>query len=169
MVISVMWTTVAVGISPMPSNNKARDVIMQLVETAGDGAIVDLGSGWGSLIIPLAMKYPGRQVLGYELSFVPWLTTVLISKLLHLKNLSVHRKNFLQADLSTASVLVCYLFPEGMKALEKKLVTEKALPRYLISNTFALPSYEPEQTIRLNDMYRSPIYRYKFDWQDVVA
>ena len=139
--------------------------MMLLVETAGEGAetvpIVDLGSGWGSLIVRLAMKYPDRQIVGYELSIMPWFVTVLISKLLGLKNLRVYRQDFLTADLSANAVIVCYLFPAGMLALDAKLAEQKTSIQYLISNNFALPSLQAEKTIRLNDFYQSPIYRYR--------
>jgi len=31
----------------------------------------------------------------------------------------------------------------------------------MISNTFALPENEPERVVRLNDLYKSPIYIYR--------
>lgn len=89
------------------------------------------------------------------------MVTVLLAKCLRLKNLSVYREDFLEADLSAASVVVCYLFPAGMAALAAKLAEQKAAPCYLISNTFALPSYQPETTLRLDDLYQSPIYCYR--------
>ncbi|MDN3638785.1 class I SAM-dependent methyltransferase [Simiduia curdlanivorans] len=150
----------------MPSSKKARRAMLQLVESAGDGPIVDLGSGWGSLVVRLALQYPNRQVVGYELSLLPWLVTVLISKCMRLKNVTVYREDFLKADLSSASVIVCYLFPAGMAALATKLAEQKIAPRYLISNTFALPSYQPETTLRLDDLYRSPIYCYRISPAD---
>ncbi len=164
---SIIWSTITVGISPMPSSRKARKAIMQLVETPGardaEGrkTIVDLGSGWGSLIIRMAIKYPGRHIVGYELSLTPWFVSVVIAKCLGLKNLTIYRQNFLKADLSVASVIVCYLFPAGMTALEAKLTEQKTSIRYLISNNFALPSHKPEKTIMLDDFYRSPVYRYR--------
>ena len=158
---SIIWSTVIVGISPMPSSKKARQAMMYLVETSEVGPIVDLGSGWGSLVTRLAVRYPDRQIIGYELSIVPWFTTVLISKLLGLKNLKVYRQNFLNADLSAVSVIVCYLFPAGMAALDAKLADQPTTVQYLISNNFALPSLKPEKTIRLDDFYQSPIYRYR--------
>lgn len=160
---SIIWSTVIVGISPMPSSKKARQAVMHLIETAGAGTIVDLGSGWGSLIIRLAVKYPGRQIVGYELSIVPWFITVLIAKLFSLKNLTVYRQDFLKADLSAASVIVCYLFPAGMAALDAKLAQQKTTIRYLISNNFALPSCQAEKTIQLDDFYQSPVYRYRIN------
>lgn len=145
----------------MPSSKKARQAIIDLVETAGGGAIVDLGSGWGSLIIRLAMKYPDREVVGYELSFIPWLATVLMAKLLGLNNMTVHRQDFLLVDLSAASVIVCYLFPAGMAALEAKLAVPTMAVHYVISNNFSLPSYKAEKTVILDDFYRSPVYCYR--------
>ena len=172
---SIVWSTVAVGISPMPSSKKARLAVMQLIETAEgeggvdeayteeSGAIVDLGSGWGSLIIRMAVKYPDRQIIGYELSLLPWFISVLSAKCLGLKNLTVYRQDFLKADLSAASIVVCYLYPAGMVALDTKLAEQNTSIRYLISNNFALPSYQAEKTIQLDDFYQSPVYRYRIN------
>ncbi|MFT4823403.1 MAG: hypothetical protein ACJASY_004301 [Halioglobus sp.] len=173
---SIIWTTLAVGISPMPSSQKARLAMMQLIETAeieadieasvvesfeASGAIVDLGSGWGSLTIRMAVKYPDRQIIGYELSYFPWFVSVLVAKCLGLNNLSVYRQDYLKADFSATSIVVCYLFPAGMVALETKLAEQKTSIRYVISNNFALPSFQPEKTIQLYDFYRSQVYRYR--------
>ena len=163
------------GISPMPSSNKARQAMLQMMDEidleAGThiktGPIFELGCGWGSLLIPLAKKYPTRDIVGYELSLIPWLITLLRAKLLGLKNIRLHRQDFLQADLSSASVIMCYLFLGGMKALECKLEqgelnADNENLKYLISNNFSLPSHNPIKTIQLNDLYQSPVYLYKF-------
>jgi hypothetical protein len=75
----------------------------------------------------------------------------------------VYRQDFLKADLSVASIAICYLFPGGMAALAAKLAGEKNAIRYVISHNFALPGYQAEQTIQLDDFYRSPVYRYRID------
>jgi len=187
---SIVWSTLSLGISPMPSSKKARLAMLQLIgeierqseretevkieketeietergtgaeQQADGGAIFELGSGWGNLLIPLAKKYPEREVVGYELSLIPWLTSSLLKKILGLKNLQVHRQNFLRADLSRASVILCYLFPAGMQGLENKLKADSDKPDYLISNNFALPSHTPDKTLQIDDFYRSPIYLY---------
>lgn len=129
-------------------------------QQADGGAIFELGSGWGNLLIPLAITYPQRQVVGYELSLIPWLTSRILKKTLGLNNLQVYRQNFLHADLSSASVILCYLFPAGMQGLEDKLKADGDKPNYLISNNFALPSNTPCKTLQIDDFYRSPIYLY---------
>ena len=160
---SIVYSTIKLGITPMPSSNKAYLAMMQLTDETGKGPIVDLGSGWGHFVIRIAKRYPQRQIIGYELSFLPWLTSTLLKKLLALKNLTLHRKNFYLADLSKASVLVCYLFPEAMDKISNKLLVEQSSVGFLISNNFALPSWQPYKTIQLNDFYKSPVYLYKID------
>jgi len=165
---SIVWSTLFLGISPMPSSKKARQAIVQLSYEAGTGPIFELGSGWGNLLIPLAIKHPQRKIVGYELSFMPWLTTVILKKILGFKNIQLYRKNFLHADLTSASVIICYLFPGGMQNIENKLRTGNGNGNgngnleYLISNNFSLPLHKPVKIIQLNDLYKSPVYLYKF-------
>lgn len=83
---------------------------------------------------------------------------------LGLGNLTLYRKDFKNADLSSASTLVCYLFPGGMAALEDKLKHDKVKNKItIVSNTFALPSFKPTNVIKLKDFYQTPIYVYH--WQ----
>jgi len=148
----------------MPSSKKARQAMLQMIcdTTTETGTILELGSGWGNLLIPLAKKYPQRKIIGYELSIMPWLTTVILKNLLDLKNIQVYRKNFLHSDLTSASVILCYLHPKGMQGVDSKIKMQSGQLEYLISNTFSLPSHQPIKIIRLNDLYKSPVYLYKF-------
>jgi len=146
----------------MPSSSKAYLAMMQLVDETDTGVIADLGSGWGNVVIRLAKKYPNRKVIGYELSYLPWLISTILKKLLGLKNLMVYRQDFYQADLSKVSVVVCYLFPEAMTKISEKLQLEKPNIEFLISNNFALPNLQPNTVIKVDDFYKSPVYLYKF-------
>jgi len=176
----------------MPSSEKAYRAMIKLTEGTGDGPIYDLGSGWGSLVIRMASKFPNRLVVGYELSLLPYLVSLLVKRLMRLENLNLYRQDFMKADLSGASVLLCYLYPAGMSKLDllidaqskkelnastsshsksnaKQLSNDTPYlpsgckPKFVISNNFALPSRKAEKEIRLNDLYRSPIFRYRLD------
>ncbi|GAV21346.1 hypothetical protein MMIC_P2330 [Mariprofundus micogutta] len=144
----------------MPSSAKACEVILQASELRSDGAIIDLGSGWGTLLFALARKYPHRRIIGYEMSWLPYLYTWIYRALFRLHHVQLMRKNFLTADLPDASVLICYLHPAGMHALRTKLGSSYK-QTMLISNTFALPEAVAEQTIQLVDLYNTPIYIYR--------
>ncbi len=126
---------------------------------SAEGPIMDLGSAWGSLAIAFARAHPQRQVIGYELSFLPWLVSLAWARLAGLSNLRFHRADFRQAELGSAAVLLCYLFRRGMQELANQLSHEASRP-LLISNTFALPSTPADEVITLDDLYRTRIYVY---------
>lgn len=162
--LSIVWGTLKTGISPMMSSSKARQTMLAAISMDEKGALIDLGSGWGTLVIPVAKKHPNKQVIGYELSWFPWMVSVLFKYSLGLNNLTLYRKDFKNADFSTVSTLVCYLFPGGMVALEEKLKHDVVNNKItIVSNTFALPSYKPTRVIKLKDFYQTPIYVYH--WQ----
>jgi len=190
--MTIVWTTLHVGISPMPSSEKAYQAMLKLTEGTGNGPIYDLGSGWGSLVIRMATTFPKRKVVGYELSLLPYLVSLSVKRLMRLDNLNLYRQDFMKADLSGASVLLCYLYPGGMSKLDLLIDTQSKTesgastschskvysehlsndtthfnfgckPDFVISNNFALPSRKAEKEIRLNDLYRSPIFRYKLE------
>jgi hypothetical protein len=49
-----------------------------------------------------------------------------------------------------------------MSRLGPKLEQELAGGGVVLSSTFALPGREAEEVVRLNDLYRTPVYRYLF-------
>jgi hypothetical protein len=159
--VSLLHYTVKLGISPMPSSSKAYSTMMELVDETGSGSIIDLGSGWGNFVIRIAKRNPQRQVIGYELSLLPWITSTLLKKALGLENLTLYRQNFYNVNLSGTSVLVCYLYPEAMNKIKNKLILEQPKVDFLISNNFALPSWQSYKVVPIDDFYKSPIYLYK--------
>ena len=163
--VSILWFTLKTGISPMPSSLQARLAILEASEQAGEGSIVDLGSGWGTLLFALARKYPKRQIVGYEISWLPWLYSQILKIIFRMHHVKIYRSSFLSADLSSSALLVCYLHPKGMQELKQKLSAEHVADALLISSTFALPDAVAKQVIRIDDLYQTPIYVYN---QNVV-
>jgi trans-aconitate methyltransferase len=158
---SIIWFSLATGIGPVPSTRRARQAMLAVVQAAPAGPVMDLGSGWGTLAIAAARRFPEREVVGYELSWVPWAVSWLLKHAFALNNLSFRREDFLRADVSKASVLLCYLFHRGMQPLAEKLAREGP-PAVLVSNTFALPSAQAEEVTQLDDLYRTRIYVYRW-------
>ena len=158
---SILWFTFSLGISPVPSSIKVRRKVLAMAEEINESTVADLGSGWGSLVIPLARHHPECRVTGYEASWVPWLFSISVKHLLRLENLTLKRSNFLDADLSSHRVLVCYLFRGGMERLDSKLKRDKMENVQVISHTFALPGRRPDFVVRTNDLYRTPVYHYR--------
>ena len=118
------------------------------------------------LVIAVAKKHPNKHVIDYE-SWLPrlvsWIVSMLFKYSLGLNDLTLYRNDFKSADFSTASTLVCYLFPGAMVVLEEKLKQNVLKKITISSNTFALSSYKPTRVIKLKDFYQTPIYVYH--WQ----
>ena len=80
-----------------------------------------------------------------------------------LKNIEVVRRDFFRDDLGQAAAVVCYLYPGSMVRLSTKLKSELSPGTVVVSNTFALPGWIPEQQVELKDLYGTQIYRFVMD------
>ena len=161
--VSILVGVVRTGISPMPSSRRAVQQVLQLVVPPRPGSIYELGAAWGSLAVPLARAFPDRRIIAYELSTIPWLFLLLRVRVSGLKNIEVVRRDFFRDDLGKAAVVVCYLYPGSMVRLSTKLQSELMPGTIVVSNTFALPGWVPDQKSQLKDLYRTKIYRFIVD------
>jgi len=156
----VVWA-IKNGIGPMPTSPKQKQCLLSSLPSHVKGKIFDLGSGWGTLAIPIAKRHPECEVVGYESSPVPYFVSQVLQLTLRYSNLRFHRKDVLQTPVQDASVIVCYLHPAAMKRLKPKLESELKAGTVVITNTFAVPGWKPENVIEANDIYRSKIYTYR--------
>lgn len=159
--LSIGAYTLRTGISPMPTTPRVRRVLLNALPARLEGAVYELGAGWGTLAFPLARRYPGCPVLAYELSPLPWLWCRLRQALARAPNLALRRKDFHRAHLGDAALVVCYLYPEGMERLRPKLEAELPIGALVVSNTFAVPGWSPVAVHRVGDLWASRIYVYQ--------
>ncbi|MDP6773324.1 MAG: hypothetical protein QGI63_03550 [Rhodospirillales bacterium] len=158
---SILVYTLRTGITPMPTSRRVKAAMIELVPDGFEGTIVELGSGWGTLAMAFARRYPGCQVLAYELSPLPWLFSRLWCAVAPLANLRVHRADFHEARLHGAGLVVCYLHPGAMERLRPKLEAELTPGALVLSNTFAMPRWRPVAVAEAEDFYRSKVYLYR--------
>ncbi len=149
------------GISPMPTSFSMQKELLKVLPKTIEGEIIDLGSGFGSMLFFLAKKYPTAKIIGYERSPVAYLISkvwIFISRKKHIK---VHFQSIYSADISSAAMVFCYLFPNAMEKLESRLkavVNERAL---IVSHTFRIPNWKPCLQSVASNLYRDLIYLYK--------
>jgi trans-aconitate methyltransferase len=155
---SVLWNANRLGIGPVPTSRPVRRAMMSLVPSSA-ATLYELGCGWGGLARAMARRFPSARVIAVEASLVPWAMTAALQRLQHIPNLEVVRGSFWSQPLGEADVLVCYLWTGGMQELAARLRLKPGA--VLISATFALPGATAEQTVRADDLYRSPVYRYR--------
>lgn len=158
-VLVIAFNSIKIGISPMPSSKKVAIEILKLTKKSSYDTIIDLGSGFGSLAIFLAINQPRKKIIAYEISFFPYLISKILKTIFRVKNLEIRKKDFLKENLKNA-VLVCYLFPKGMEKLEDKLFDE-TINTEIISSTFAFRHIKFREKIEAQDLLRTPIYFYR--------
>ena len=94
---------------------------------------------------------------------MPWLFMKLRIFLCGPRNIRLVRRNFLNDDLSRASLIVCYLYPGAMEKLSSKLVMELKPSARVISNTFEIPSWTPTAIQRLEDVMCPEVFIYSME------
>lgn len=158
---SVVFWSIRNGISPMPTSPKVKKALLDAIPKDIKGTIYELGSGWGTLAIPLADQFSQCQVIGLETSPVPFLIAKGWQAIRRSKNLRIVRQDFYKTPLNDASLVVCYLYPGAMKILRGKFESELKPGVTVISNTFSILGWKPEAVIEVNDIYRTKLYVYK--------
>lgn len=160
-VVSIVVWTVRNGISPMPTSPMAMRCLLQAFPEGVEGKIVEMGSGWGTLLFPLAREFPRCRIIGYESSPVPYFFSKVRHYLFPLKNIEIHRRDFFKEPLGDADLVVCYLYPGAMERLKGKFEKELKTDAWVMSNTFAVPGWEPLRTVLVNDLFNTKIYIYR--------
>lgn len=157
----ILIYTLRTGAPPTPTSPRVKAAMLALVPGDLTGTIYELGSGWGTLALALARRYPGCRVVAYELSPLPWLVSRLRATAAGLANLTLRRADFHGASLADAGLVVCYLHPAAMERLRPKLEGELGPGAWVLSNTFAVRGWRPEAERTAGDLYNSTVYLYR--------
>lgn len=159
-VASIVGATLRLGISPMPTSRRVRREVLALAPRDLEGEVHELGAGWGGLALALAEANPKARVVAWEASLVPWLWLRLRLALRPRPNLVLKRADFFDAELRRARLVVCYLWTGAMTRLAEKFQAELPDGAVVVSHTFGLRGWTAEATRTVEDVYRTPVYRY---------
>nr|WP_246325251.1 methyltransferase domain-containing protein [Dissulfurirhabdus thermomarina] len=121
--------------------------------------LVDLGCGDGR-VLRLAARRHGARATGFELNPLAYLRARLACR--GLPGVSVRREDFWKADLSGADAVFCYLCPDVMARLARKLSGELRPGTRVVSCNFEIPGWVPDRVIRPDHpLHNAPIYLYR--------
>ena len=157
---SILFSTLRLGISPMPSNAAATRAVLSLIAADQTGDIVELGAGWGTLAFALLEHAPRARIIAWEASPIPYLFIALRRVFQRDSRLLLRFGNFHDADLREASVVTAYLFTGGMTRLAPKLDAELPDGSCVITHTFSWRGRSPTDELQLDDLFRTRVYRY---------
>lgn len=112
---------------------KAEEVLAGEEESVD---VVDLGCGSGSLLVPLAKKFPQHRFYGYEWDALPFF---LVKKRTgKLNNLHIYKKDFMKEDLSRYKLLLCNVGNGLEQELGRKLNAEISADAIVLPEMFRL-------------------------------
>lgn len=156
-------------VSVFPSMPGVRNAIVSILQkdiSARDlnenYTVLDLGSGSGQLTWQIARSFPHVQVVGIELSYIPWLRSVLRQKIFGPENLSYLRKDFWNYDISKFQAIVTYLPGRIMEKVGEKLRQELQTGTIVVANTFPLKAgWTPLTIEELHAPFKTNLYIYK--------
>lgn len=137
----------------VPSSGIVKQALLEDIEhhlnTVKSQKIMDLGCGWGTLLIPLAKKYPNHIFVGIEFAFTTyWVCRWRTRKL---KNVTILRENLLHSDISSADIVILFLFQKIMLTLKKKCLSEMKKSALIYTNRFYFPAWKPDKKVCFKD------------------
>lgn len=148
-------------------NNVLKDIEKEFI-LKDDSVIYDLGCGDGRVLFHLAKKNPKLKYIGIENSPFPFVIAKTLSwwhKKRDNLNVEILKKDFFDVDLSNATHIFTYLYPNVMDDLLPKLDKELKRGTVLISSSF---HFTTKREVREVDLKRGKyqlgklLYIYEF-------
>lgn len=162
----LFWQSERLHIVPMPTLGTVRRAALDVADQCMGGKppqlVLDLGCGWGGFLARMAKRYNHAQLVGYELSWLPY-AYAKIRFALH-PRVTIKRADIFNADadIEAADLIVCYLSPYHMAALEgrfQRLLKPRAV---LVSCAFPLPMARPAKEVPIKrGLFNTTIYGYQ--------
>lgn len=164
--LAFIYLTVGAGFmhsSPsVPSYGKIKNAMLEeaevMLKNTSGKIVVDLGSGWGTLLLPLARKFPEHKFVGIERGFLPF--NVSLWRARKLKNLVFYRQDIFTSDISDADIIFVFLLNSAMAKLTSKLKSETKPGSVVIANRFPMKDKIPEKEVNFGSKYYT-YYVYK--------
>ncbi len=133
----------SVGSSKAQMLNWARQKLQSATEQM---TVIDLGSGSGSLLIPLAKEFPQHRFIGLEWDSVPLLLAMI--KSFRLRNIEWHRQDFMTYSCADADIVFCYILKTMRERVGKKLAREIKSDCMVISELYQVTDLKLIETHR---------------------
>ena len=152
--LPTFWTRVPY----YPTDQKVFELVARELPPQEEFRFIDLGSGFASMLIFLARRFPKGHFVGLELGPLPWLLSKLRS--LFIKNLTIRFDDFWKEDLGQYRYVYAFLSPTPMPTLWEKVCKEVQPGSLFISNTFPTSGHA-DKVIELNLPRQRALFLYR--------
>lgn len=156
--LAIYWTSFRTQVPLYLSNRRTAETVARLLPAQRPISLLDIGSGTGALLRPLARLRPESRFAGIEAApALYWLARLLARGA---TNLSFTRGDFFTASWSNYDVVYAFLSPVPMAKVWQKARKEMRPGSLLISNSFPVPGIEPAFVVEVADRRRTRLYAY---------
>ncbi len=160
LLIVIIPTAVAAIIgAPLALTRKrqVKDIIKKAALKPGQ-IFYELGCGTGRMMIAFS-KQANIRVIGFELSPLFYIFSLLNLKIHRVKNYELYLKDFFGANLNKADIVFCFLMPKALAKLRSKFEKELKPGAKIISPGFKIKGWHPYLVIK--DSKNLPVYFYR--------
>ncbi|MCL2000667.1 MAG: class I SAM-dependent methyltransferase [Planctomycetes bacterium] len=134
----------------VPTSNELVDTMLDIAKVTSSDYVIDLGSGDGRTVIAAAKR--GATALGIEYNpdLVEFSRRAAIAEGVT-ANARFENADIFEYDFSKATVLTMFLLTELNMKL-RPIILDMNPGTRIVSNTFGMGDWEPDQTIRLKEI-----------------
>jgi SAM-dependent methyltransferase len=144
--VILFWSTFRTQVPYYPSGPALRPLVASLLPAGGAPRVIDIGSGFGGLVLDLARRRPDATVEGIELAPLPWLASRLRAALTGSRS-RFRRGDYETLDFGHYDLVFAYLSPAAMDALWRKAQREMRPGSQLASYEFGIAARAPDRTL----------------------
>ena len=141
------------------SNTETVDALEKLLAGRQFGRFIDLGSGLGTTLLPLARRFPEASFVGVENAPLTWLFGRWRSR--NQPNLDWRWGSFWKVGLADFDVVYAFLSPAPMAELWQKAKAEMSPGSLFVSNSFPVPDVEAQEVIEVDCRPARTLYCYE--------
>jgi len=145
---------------PTPEHVVRR--MLELADAGPDDIVFDLGCGDGRILIIAAKEFGVKKAIGIEIR--PDLVEKAKKRIIEegLENrIEIYEGDFMDFDISKATIVTLYLLTSANMVLKPKLENELRPGARVVSHEFEIPGWKPKSITIVDDGYiRHRIYLY---------
>jgi len=151
----------------LPTPQEVVDRMLELAEVNQRDLVYDLGSGEGRIVITAVRRY-GAKAVGFEID--PPLVTHSRRKIREAgleDRAEIREQDIRTVDLSPASVVALYLYPEANLALKAALMRQLKPGSRVVSHYFGMGDWKPHRIEQMTDSagFLRSIYLWRMEEQ----